>query len=431
MLLKLKMTQQHREVIRLLEGLEQVVENLRALKFAPLDRKIEWVHNQSSESGREALGAIRVSNVEAKITNRSNEASGVSSKEVIASTKVEYLERSLVDFRLLLTGASDKFGGGFVFLDDLYLLTKNDQPLVLGYVHRLLKDTGLWLKIGSIRYSTLAFRPGNPPVGMQLAHDAHEIALDRGIRLLQSSQEFLEAILRQLGDRVGVDIDKLLTEGARNRLMMASGGIVRDYLRLTYSSIEQARNRGPSVKTGTEKVIVEDVNKAAGSIASSKLDDLKEDAPEEAAALHRLVMELTEFCRWSQRAYFLVDSQDAELSRAMDALHHHRYAYLLEESETIPDRGSQRFNVWLLDIAQLSAQRATQQMDFDGWQEREKRRNRRLIFQPNWREHANFKQRPKKAATAPPRANDPAEPINEEDQRLGDDHPTLFEGEGP
>jgi hypothetical protein len=30
----------------------------------------------------------------------------------------------------------------------------------------------------------------------------------------------------------------------------------------------------------------------------------------------------------------------------------------LIESETIPDRGSQRFNVWLLDVAELSAQRA-------------------------------------------------------------------------
>jgi hypothetical protein len=294
-------------------------------------------------------------------------------------------------------------------------------------MHRLLKDTDLWLKIGSIRYSTLPFRPGNPPVGMQLAHDAHEIALDRGIRLFQTSQEFLETILRQLGERVGVDIDNLLTEGARNRLMLASGGIVRDYLRLTYSSIEQARNRGPSVKTGTEKVIVEDVNKAAGSIASSKLDDLKEDAPEEAAALHRLVMELTEFCRWSQRAYFLVDSQDAELSRAMDALHHHRYAYLLEESETVPDRGSQRFNVWLLDIAQLSAQRATQQMDFDGWQEREKRRNRRLIFQANWRDHATFKQRPKRDRTSPATPKEPAQPTDTEEQKPQDGDPTLFD----
>jgi hypothetical protein len=46
----------------------------------------------------------------------------------------------------------------------------------------------------------------------------------------------------------------------------------------------------------------------------------------------------------------------------------------------VPDRGSQRFNVWLLDVAELSAQRATAGMDFLGWEEREKRRNRKLIF---------------------------------------------------
>ena len=49
--------------------------------------------------------------------------------------------------------------------------------------------------------------------------------------------------------------------------MLASGGVVRDYLRLARSSIEQARNRGPSPKTGFNRVHVEDVNAAAGQIA--------------------------------------------------------------------------------------------------------------------------------------------------------------------
>jgi hypothetical protein len=82
-----------------------------------------------------------------------------------------------------------------------------------------------------------------------------------------------------------------------------------------------------------------------------------------AAALRALVVDLTEFCRQTQCAYFLIDAQDCELSDSMDALQHLRFAYLLDETETVPDRASQRFNVWLLDIAELSAQRATQQMD--------------------------------------------------------------------
>ncbi len=69
-----------------------------------------------------------------------------------------------------------------------------------------------------------------------------------------------------------------------------------------------------------------------------------------------------------------------ELNEQINALQHLRFTHLLFESETVPDRGSQRFNGWLLDVAELSAQRATTDMDFLGWESREKRRNRRLIY---------------------------------------------------
>jgi hypothetical protein len=314
----------------------------------------------------------------------------------VESTKEEYLERALVDFRRLLSQAAELCQGGFVFVDDLYLIKRDDQPLVLGYLHRLLKDTGFWLKIGSIRYLTITYRAGDRPVGMQVAHDAHEVALDQGVRLLGRTQGFLEKILNNLARNASVDLERLLSEGSRERLVLASGGVARDYLRLTAGAIEQAQNRGVTPKSGTNRVIVEDVNEAAGTIAPSKFDDLKRDAPELAAELRALVVDLTGFCRQTQCAYFLVDAQDRELSDSMDALQHLRFAYLLDESETVPDRASQRFNVWLLDIAELSAQRATQQMDFDGWQKREKRRNRRLIFQRGWKESRPVREPPPK-----------------------------------
>jgi hypothetical protein len=66
-------------------------------------------------------------------------------------------------------------------------------------------------------------------------------------------------------------------------------------------------------------------------------------------------------------------------------------------------------------------------MDFDGWQEREKRRNRRLIFQPNWREDATFKQRPKKDRTSPTSAKESAQSTAAEEKHLQEDDPTLFD----
>src|SRR5215471_11243118 len=125
---------------------------------------------------------------------KSTDQSSTTSRETVEGTKEEYLERALTGYRDLIIGTSKRVGGGFVFVDDLYQIRREDQPHVLGYLHRLVKDTGLWLKIGSIRYSTITFKPGNPPRGMQRGHDAHEVALDRGLRHFQSTQSFLEKI---------------------------------------------------------------------------------------------------------------------------------------------------------------------------------------------------------------------------------------------
>jgi energy-coupling factor transporter ATP-binding protein EcfA2 len=298
-----------RTIKETIDHLDQGARNLRTLKYAPLTSRVQWVHSRGSEKKMDVFGAIQIAPADVKGGAAVSETSGVTSTQTIESSKEEYLERALVDLRRLLIQAAQLCRGGFVFVDDLYLIRRDDQPLVLGYLHRLLKDSGFWLKIGSIRYLTTTYKAGDRPIGMQLAHDAHEVALDQGIRLLWSTQAFLETILKNLASSVGVDLDRLLTDGSRARLVLASGGVARDYLRLTAGSIEQAQNRGPTTKAGTNRVIVEDVNEAAGTIAPSKLDDLKKDAPDIAAALRALVVDLTEFCRQTQCAYFLVDAQ--------------------------------------------------------------------------------------------------------------------------
>lgn len=366
------------------DRLTRMITNLRTIKFSPVDADVQWTHRITSDDQREALGTIKAGPFNGNAGRRASKATEVTSTQTVNTSKSEYLERSLADFRKLISECSQALGGGFVFVDDLYLIARSDQPRVLGYLHRLLKDSGLWLKIGSIRYATNNYVPGDPPVGMQTRHDAHEVALDRQFSHSDTTKQFLEQILSQLGQGTGADVQALFSAGALDRLMLASGGVVRDYLALARGAVEEARERGPGTKSGSHRVTVEDVNAAAGKIAPSKFEDLREDAPEEADALRARVIDLTNFCRDRKSAYFLVDGQDRSLKGDLDALQHLRFAHLLVQSETIPDRQSQRFNVYLLDIAQLSDQRATQGVDFDGWQERERRRNRRLVYSPDW-----------------------------------------------
>lgn len=365
---------------KLAQDLSDAATQLEILKFAPLDRKVQWTVNDESGNTVGAGAGVKMKIVSLDAKTEANKKLSVSSSEVVEGSKEQYLERALTNFRDLISATAKETGGGFVFVDDLYQLRRDVQPLVLGYLHRLVKDTGVWLKIGSIRYSTITFKPGDPPRGMQIGHDAHEVPLDRGLRHFKATQEFLEQILSKISAKSDVDIKRLFTEEARKRLVLAAGGVARDYLRLASGSITEARNRGVSEKTGSDRVIVEDVNKAAGLISPSKFDDLRKDEPAEAQVLEKLVRQITEFCRARKSAYFLVATDDFELSEQINKLQHLRFTHLLVESETVPDKGSQRFNVWLLDVAELSAQRATNGMDFLRWEKRENRRNRKLIF---------------------------------------------------
>jgi hypothetical protein len=369
---------------QLLETLRQAEANFRTLKFAERERRVEWTHSASSTQTSERIGTLKLGSSDVNLLGQGKRGRAASQEyqvtEVVESRKDEFLERVLPDLRDLVRAASKRCGGGFVFLDDVYHLNRDDQPRVLGYLHRLVKDTGLWLKIGTIRYLSTTYTTRPAPRGIQEGQDAKSVALDAGLRRLNISQQFLEKILRGLGEKAQVDLDKVFVPTSLRRMAFASGCVARDYLEIAAEAIEKARNRPETRKSGFDRVTVEDVNGAARSLAPSKIKDLEADAPSEAAELRTLVGELTAFCQSQSAAYFLVSSTDRELGRRMDALQHLRFAHLIDEDETIPDPGSEQFDVWLLDFSQLSATRGNKAMDFDGWQKRERRRRRTLVY---------------------------------------------------
>lgn len=360
-------------------ALARAIANLQTLKHLPNDRKIEWTRTVGTDETLDALGSVRVVPVEVKLGTSNASSESVTSTETVISSKEEYLERSLGEFRTLIQTAAGECAGGFVFLDEFYRVERKDQPLVLGYMHRLTKDTGLWLKVGSVRYWTTPYRGGSPPTGMQPTQDANVISLDRGLQLVESTRAFLETIFGNIATRVDVDLPKLMTDGALARLVLASGGVPRDYIRLAGEAIKHARNRGPSAKAGSEKVMAEDINLAAGQTAETKLEDLREDAPDEAHTLERLLEDLAEFCRYNKAAYFMVDGRDGDLSAKIEQLQDLRFTHLLFDGESVPEFGSRRHKVLLLDVAYLSVRRALQ-VDFEGWTDRSKRRRRQLVY---------------------------------------------------
>ena len=371
----------------LVRQLNQVVASLLALKNAPSESEVEWTESYSAEI-QHALSAS--ASVSGKIeslqaggsrtrTRSSKHTNGAAVAHRYSAKKKDHLERALSSYRELMTKVGSLCPDSYIILDDFYHLRIEDQPSIAGYFHRAVKDTNIWLKFGSISLWTRLYAGGTPPVGIQVPHDARMLTLDRGLQQFATSKRFLEKILEPLTLESGVELKQLCSDGALDRLVLASGGVPRDYIGLVSESIAAAKNRGPSQKAGSERVIAEDVNTAAGRTVETKFADLEEDARGESSTLRQLVVQLTDHCRAINSACFLIDTSNTDLVSQVNRLQNMRFVHLIDENETLPNQQSRRYNVYVLDVSQLAAQRAWR-VDFMGWTKREGRRARKLVY---------------------------------------------------
>ena len=370
------------------DKLERAAEILGELISAPSESEVEWVSSYSSNAssrrdkklGAEVGNRYLKGGLSSKKSDTTTHTSGAGISRKFKATKAEHLERAIPIYRNLMEQATSAVPDAFIILDDFYRLSEEDQPRIAGYFHRVVKDTGVWLKIGSIRHWTRLYS-GELGVGLQVPHDIRELSLDRGLLDFQQSKRFLERILAALAGEVEAEVDSLLTDGARDRLVLAAGGVPRDYVGLLGEAIAVAKNRGPSDKSGSTRVIAEDVNEAAGRTVEMKFNDLEEDAGNAAHELRSLVIDITNHCRNTGSACFLVDFKDDDLVTKIKRLLNMRFVHEIDTNESLPDPQSSRYHVFLLDVSQLAAQRAWQ-VDFMGWSKREKRRTRNLVLRP-------------------------------------------------
>jgi len=147
--------------------------------------------------------------------------------------------------RDVLSAAQGALGGKstLIVLDDFYHVPYGDQPDVLAYLHQVVKNLDIWLKICGVRHRLRPFVEGNPPRGMQIGQDAAEISLDITLERFQAAQSFLEQVLSGICAPLDIPIDMLLTQGGRQRLVLGSGGVARDYLHLTQNALRNANER--------------------------------------------------------------------------------------------------------------------------------------------------------------------------------------------
>src|SRR5262249_24490662 len=213
------------------------------------------------------------------------------------------------------------------------------------------------VEAGTIRHRTNWYRHGSPPVGMKLGDDCDDIDLDITLAKFEIARIFCLQVLDQIIEEVGLKgHDAILASGGIVRLVLASGGVARDFLSIFRRAVDVARERGRTHRG--ERINAEDVNVAAGEHEPSKRDELRRDTLEERQLLEGALRNISNFCITNKVNCFLVE-QDASVSGHLDVLCELadlRFVHVVNSRTTVRDSPGKLFTAYMLDISQYTGE---------------------------------------------------------------------------
>lgn len=283
-------------------------------------------------------------------------------EEQYKRSKIEFLRRHIMDYQQIfdeLAAVSD--GNSFLFLDDLYHIRKDNQAQVVDYLHSIGKGHKLWLKVGTIRHRTVWYVHGNPPIGMKLGDDAEEIDLDLTLEKYTITKDFLTKILSNLMTPVGLKTEDLMTDGAIDRLVLASGGVARDFLSIFRRAVDVAREKR------SDKINAEDINRAAGEYDTSKREEFKRDTyDEEENSLDSVFQNVREFCLERVNSNCFLLNKDAK-GKHIDQIHELvdlKLLHLIRSRVTVKAaKQGQIYEAYMLDLSQYAGARKRRDLE--------------------------------------------------------------------
>lgn len=348
-------------------ALNSEIATLNSLLHSPesLERSETHKKNRKTSVAAKARGKLGAGGLSATGELDTSDLEGAS-REVVdhyKSKKIESLQRGIIKYKEIFKKVSALTGkDAYLLLDDLYHIRRTDQASIIDYFHKLSKGANLWLKIGTIRHRTVWYRPGDPPIGMKLGDDAEAIDLDVTLEKYETTKAFLVRILDQFAKAKGVVLSAILADGARDRLVLASGGVARDFLTLFRRALEETRERvlRGDLNRG-DKIGAEDVNRASGSYYDHKTAELDRDTRgEERGNFLDLVNEIQEFCINKSKANcFLVEKDMAALNEEITGqLVDLKFIHHVRSRVTVRNREGRLYDAFMLDLSFYTGERA-------------------------------------------------------------------------
>lgn len=254
----------------------------------------------------------------------------------------------------------------FIFLDDVHYLPIDEQADYLDMAHGVTRDAGVWLKVAGIRHQTRYFAD-DPPRGLQQGHDATVVNLDlTTLEDPEFARSFLVDILRTYLVSAGIpNLAGFIASPSIDRLVLASGGVPRDFLLLCAETLRGARRREGGKVAG-----IQDVNKAAGQTAQAKIRELEDDAASSLRAAAPKLLALNVLKQFllneAHCTFFRVGFSDKENNqeeyKLLQSLMDLRMLHLVRDSLSDSHTAGVRYEVFMIDLSQYSVARLKQKM---------------------------------------------------------------------
>jgi len=355
------------------EGLAEVLKGkrneLNQLLHSSDNVKIDKTIKSETQSSLNAeIGAglnSPIAQVKAQVSEKDSRLLSEETKETYQSEKIEFLHRHILEYQEIfrvMSKISD--GDSFRFLDDLYYLKRSDQAKVIDYFHRIGKGNNLWLKIGTVRHRSTWYIHSDPPYGLKLGDDAHEINLDLTLENYTTTKSFLVKILQSFFTDASIEIKEMLVGEAIDRLVLASGGVARDFLGIFDRSITVGQERGIDYRGS--RIGREDVNIAAGRYSSTKMDEFKNDIlnDNEHISLEEAFRRIKHFCiNRAKTNLFLVDRMEESSKTIIDELMDLRLVHKVSSHETVSKKPGKVFEAYMLDVSAYAEMRKKRGFD--------------------------------------------------------------------
>lgn len=353
---------QLQDQVRQLEELLHAQDNAKVTKTSQASEATDTASQASAQLSFEAKGL----HVGAG-GKRSGSRSAKSSTQITESarrSKIDFLHRHILDYhRIFETMAELSGGDSFLFLDDLYHIHRRDQPDLIDYFHRIAKNHRLWVKIGTIRHRTDWYRHGDPPIGMKLGDEADDIDLDLTLEKYRLTKDFLFRVLEAFADECEVTLSNLLADATWDRLVLASGGVARDFLTIFRRAVDITRER-ESTKARGPRIGGEDVNRASGEHDQTKRDELRRDTDEERAKIEAGLADVVSFCteKAMSNCFLVQRDEHGDYMTQIGELVDMRLIHLIRSRISVGHRAGKAYVAYMLDLSQYTGDRKKREL---------------------------------------------------------------------